>query len=151
LLVERKLKCFSSQQKGLNRTNSQPYTRRFTMGPASSTPIAQKCYSYLSLMVRLAQLPFGKKYTTIMKNALERRCEHTRILGALVKHPQGNLEEIQQKPCRAPKKNLEIVRTARPGRTPLHAPKRTAPSAIYSSQVVLRDTSLRYVTQRHVT
>jgi hypothetical protein len=24
-------------------------------------------------------------------------CEHTRILGALVEHPQGNLEEIQQK------------------------------------------------------
>jgi hypothetical protein len=24
-------------------------------------------------------------------------CEHTRILRALVKHPQGNLEEIQQK------------------------------------------------------
>ncbi|MFN9979962.1 MAG: hypothetical protein ACK53Y_08625, partial [bacterium] len=23
-------------------------------------------------------------------------CEHTRILGALVEHPQGNLEEIQQ-------------------------------------------------------
>jgi hypothetical protein len=34
-------------------------------------------------------------------------CEHTRILGALVKHPQGNLEEIQQRrPCRAPKRNL---------------------------------------------
>ena len=25
-----------------------------------------------------------------------RECEHTRILGALVEHPQGNLEEIQQ-------------------------------------------------------
>jgi hypothetical protein len=25
------------------------------------------------------------------------QCEHTRILGALVEHPQGNLEEIQQK------------------------------------------------------
>jgi hypothetical protein len=24
-------------------------------------------------------------------------CEHTRILGALIEHPQGNLEEIQQK------------------------------------------------------
>jgi hypothetical protein len=24
------------------------------------------------------------------------KCEHTRILGALVEHPQGNLEEIQQ-------------------------------------------------------
>jgi len=24
-------------------------------------------------------------------------CEHTRILRALVEHPQGNLEEIQQK------------------------------------------------------
>ncbi len=26
-----------------------------------------------------------------------RECEHTSILGALVEHPQGNLEEIQQK------------------------------------------------------
>ena len=26
-----------------------------------------------------------------------RECEHTRILGALVEHPQGNLEEIQQR------------------------------------------------------
>jgi hypothetical protein len=26
-----------------------------------------------------------------------RECEHTRILGALVENPQGNLEEIQQK------------------------------------------------------
>ncbi len=26
-----------------------------------------------------------------------RECEHTRILRALVKHPQGNLEEIQKK------------------------------------------------------
>jgi len=26
-----------------------------------------------------------------------RECEHTGILRALIKHPQGNLEEIQQK------------------------------------------------------
>jgi hypothetical protein len=26
-----------------------------------------------------------------------RECEHTRILRALVEHPQGNLEEIQEK------------------------------------------------------
>ena len=30
-----------------------------------------------------------------------RECEHTRILGALVKHPQGNLEEIQEKTLRS--------------------------------------------------
>ena len=35
-----------------------------------------------------------------------RECEHTRILRALIEHPQGNLEEIQQKPCGAPKMNL---------------------------------------------
>jgi hypothetical protein len=34
------------------------------------------------------------------------KCEHTRILRALIENPQGNLEEIQQKPCRAPKMNL---------------------------------------------
>jgi hypothetical protein len=28
---------------------------------------------------------------------LHHRCEHTRILRALVEHPQGNLEEILQK------------------------------------------------------
>ena len=49
-------------------------------------------------------------------------CEHTRILRALVEHPQGNLEEIQRKLYRALKRNLEVVRTARPGRTPLDAP-----------------------------
>ena len=66
-----------------------------------------------------------------------RECEHTRILGALVENPQGNLEEIQRKLCSALKRNLEVVRTARlgrapigAGRTPIGAPKRTTPSAI---------------------
>ncbi len=46
-------------------------------------------------------------------SGLPERCEHTRILGALVENPQGNLEEIQRKLCSALKRNLEDVRTAR--------------------------------------
>ena len=66
-----------------------------------------------------------------------RECEHTRILGALVKNPQGNLGETQRNLCSAPKRNLGVVRTARLGRAPIGAgripigtPERTAPSAI---------------------
>jgi hypothetical protein len=65
------------------------------------------------------------------------KCEHTRILGALVENPHGNLEEIQRKLCSTPKRNLEVVRTAKlgrapigAGRTPIGAPERTTPSAI---------------------
>ena len=35
--------------------------------------------------------------TTILTSDEGGECEHTRILGALVEHPQGNLEEIQQR------------------------------------------------------
>jgi len=45
-------------------------------------------------------------YAPHMSSARGELCEHTRILRALIEHPQGNLEEIQQKPCRAPKMNL---------------------------------------------
>jgi hypothetical protein len=75
--------------------------------------------------------------STGQNSGLPERCEHTRILGALVENPQGNLEETQRKLCSAPKRNLEVVRTARlgrapigAGRTPIGAPERTTPSAI---------------------
>ncbi len=58
-----------------------------------------------------------------------RECEHTRILRALIEHPQGILEGIKQKPCRAPKMNLggrsyRKNRTYATGRTRAYSTKR---------------------------
>ena len=52
----------------------------------------------------------GKKsqrnQANIMGERLVRsKCYVTSILMALIKYPQGNPEEIQQKPCSAPKRN----------------------------------------------
>jgi hypothetical protein len=62
-----------------------------------------------------------------------RECEHTRILGALVEHPQGNLEEIQQETLRSTQEE------------PVGRPY-IQHQALYGSRVMLRDTTLRHVT-----
>ena len=70
-------------------------------------------------------------------------CEHTRILGALVENPQGNLEEIQRKLCGAPKE---------PGGRP-YRKARTHPTRCTRTHSTKRYTvvELCYVTQVYAT
>ena len=60
------------------------------------------------------------------------------------KYTQGT----RQVSCRAPRGNLEIIRTARPGRMPPDAPERTAPSATFWLNCTTRHQ--RYANQ-HIT
>jgi hypothetical protein len=67
-------------------------------------------------------------------------CEHTHILGALVEHPQGNLEEIQRKLYRAPKepggRPYRKARSYATGRTREYSTRRyTVVELCYVTQV----------------